>query len=92
MIEHHLLDFYAFDLCKPGDQFLGLAFVAVHLQDDQAPWRADMLINLVQPDPSLDIAAVFSKRLLYGLDLVDTVIDVDAENYVFCLHGMLLRK
>ena len=36
VIEHHLLDFHAFDLGKFCSQFLGFALVAVHLQDDQA--------------------------------------------------------
>ena len=71
---------------------LGLAFVAVHFQEDQAPRRAELLVNVVQPYAGLDVAAVFGERLLYGLDLADAVIDVDAENYVFRLHGTPFRE
>src|SRR5271166_6023965 len=92
MFEHDLLDFYAFDLRKPVSQLTVLALVAEHFQEDQASWRADVLVDVVQPDAGLDVAAVFGERLLYELDVADAVVDVNAENHVPRMHGKLLCR
>jgi hypothetical protein len=51
-----------------------------------------MLVDVMQPEAGLDIAAILGEGLLHELDLADAVVDVDAENHVFGLHGKLLWK
>jgi hypothetical protein len=87
MLEHHLLDLHAVDLRKPVGQSLELAFIAKHLQEDQTPRRADLLVDVVQPDAGFDVTAIFGERLLDELNVADAIVDVDAENHVFGLHG-----
>src|SRR5664280_188329 len=92
--EHHLLDADALDGVEPGHHRRGLFLAAEELDEHDAARRATAVVDVVQTDARLDVAAVLGEHLLHVHGVLEPVAHVDAEDDVVVVHdaSSLVRR